>query len=187
MMNYPVKCANGNEVNIVGSDFAENPRQHGDNSTVIVAFHKRYHFDNESNLRSEDFTGWQDMQQHIVSECDAVIVKPLYLYDHSGLSLSTAPFGCRWDSGQIGFIYMTRATADKDFGGDLTRAGAALDAEAAVYAQYVSGDVHDVLVYDEDGNLIESLCGIYGADEAESHAVSLLTEYGGAVPSLPRF
>jgi hypothetical protein len=182
-----VKCANGNEVAIVGSDFAENPRQYGDNSTVIVAFHKRYRFDNEAGLNHGDFTGWSEMQQHIVSECDAVIVKPLYLYDHSGLSLSTAPFDCRWDSGQIGFIYMTRATADKDFGGDLTRAGAALDAEAGVYGQYVSGDVHDVLAYDEDGNLVESLTGIYGYDAAKAHADSLIADYGGEVSSLPRY
>ena len=182
-----VKCANGNEISIVGSDFAENPRQEGDNATVIVAFHKRYTFANEANLRTEDFDGWADMQQHIESECDAVIVKPLYLYDHSGLAMSTSSFGCRWDSGQVGFIYMTKATADKEFGGDMTRATAALDAEAKLYCQYVSGDVHDVLAYDEDGNLVESCVGIYGYDEAKAHADSLVADYGGEVSSLPRY
>ena len=30
---------------------------------------------------------------------------PLYLYDHSGITISTTPFSCQWDSGQVGFIY----------------------------------------------------------------------------------
>jgi hypothetical protein len=35
---------------------------------------------------------------------------PLFLYDHSGITISTAPFSCPWDSGQVGFIFIT---ADK--------------------------------------------------------------------------
>ena len=35
-----------------------------------------------------------------------VAILPLYLYDHSGLTMSTNDFGDRWDSGCVGFIYM---------------------------------------------------------------------------------
>ena len=36
-----------------------------------------------------------------------VVMLPLYLYDHSGITISTAPFPCSWDSGCVGMIYMT--------------------------------------------------------------------------------
>ena len=35
-----------------------------------------------------------------------VAVLPLYLFDHSGITLSTTPFSCPWDSGQVGVIYV---------------------------------------------------------------------------------
>ena len=31
---------------------------------------------------------------------------PLYMLDHSGISLSLSPFADRWDSGQVGYIFM---------------------------------------------------------------------------------
>lgn len=40
---------------------------------------------------------------------------PLYLYEHSGLTVSTSDFGCRWDSGQVGWVYLT-ADAIKEHG-----------------------------------------------------------------------
>lgn len=35
---------------------------------------------------------------------------PLYLLDHSHLSLSIVDFNDRWDSGQIGFAFLTAET-----------------------------------------------------------------------------
>ena len=37
-----------------------------------------------------------------------VVLLPLYLYDHSGITMSTKPFSCRWDSGHVGWIYCTK-------------------------------------------------------------------------------
>lgn len=47
---------------------------------------------------------------------DKVAILPLYLYDHSGLTMSTNDFGDRWDSGCVGFIYMDKDTAMKELG-----------------------------------------------------------------------
>lgn len=38
---------------------------------------------------------------------EATAYVPLYLYAHSGVSVSTIPFGDPWDSGQCGFAVMT--------------------------------------------------------------------------------
>jgi len=40
---------------------------------------------------------------------------PLYIYDHSGISMSTSFIGDRWDTSQVGYIYITRAQARKNF------------------------------------------------------------------------
>lgn len=44
------------------------------------------------------------------------IMLPLYLYDHSGITMSTGPFSCRWDSGQVGWIYVTKEQVRKEYG-----------------------------------------------------------------------
>jgi hypothetical protein len=57
---------------------------------------------------------WKDKVQQILAEHYAIL--PLYLYDHSGISMSTGAFSCPWDSGQVGFAYMTLEKA-REIGG----------------------------------------------------------------------
>lgn len=64
---------------------------------------------------------------------DKVAILPLYLYDHSGLTMSTSDFGDRWDSGCVGFIYMDKDTAMKELGmaGDEVRIAQAIEGRRA--------------------------------------------------------
>lgn len=64
---------------------------------------------------------------------DKVAILPLYLYDHSGLAMSTNDFGDRWDSGCVGFIYMDKDTAMKEIGmaGDEVRIAQAIEGRRA--------------------------------------------------------
>jgi hypothetical protein len=39
-------------------------------------------------------------------------VLPLYLYDHGNITMSTGSFHDTWDSGRVGFIYMTKEKAE---------------------------------------------------------------------------
>jgi len=41
----------------------------------------------------------------LVIECPEIVLLPLYLLDHSGLSISTSDFCDPWDSAQVGWIY----------------------------------------------------------------------------------
>jgi hypothetical protein len=82
------------------------------------------------------------------------VVLPLYLYDHSGITMSTGAFSCPWDSGRVGFIYISHDTANKEFGGDLfqdktswndektKRCKEILKNDVEVYDQYITGDVY---------------------------------------------
>ncbi len=59
--------------------------------------------------------------QKVISE--KYLMLPLYLYDHSGLAMSTGKFlraspSCRMDSGQVGWIYVSKEDALKEFDAD---------------------------------------------------------------------
>ena len=106
---------------------------------------------------------------------------PVYLYNHSGLALSTKPFYSHWDSGQVGFIVATQKDVREFFGVERiskrvrTLAYARLEAEVQTYHQYLSGDVWDYLIEDEDGEIVDSLSGMYGYDYATAMAEQALS------------
>ena len=119
----------------------------------------------------------------------------LYLCDHSGLSMNTSGFGCRWDSGTVGVIYMPYKTYMEEFGGDFDKAINCLKAEVATYDTYLSGDVYGFNAYpyivDEEGYIAvdmdspsDSSCwGLYGHDYAmEEIRMSLKHAYDLPAP-----
>jgi hypothetical protein len=72
---------------------------------------------------------------------------PLYLYDHSGITMSTGAFGCKWDSGQVGFIYISRVKAAEEWSTDTEeRAIACMKSEVEHYDEYLTGNVHGYTV-----------------------------------------
>lgn len=39
------------------------------------------------------------------------VILPIYAYEHGGITISTGGFSCPWDSGQVGFVYISREEA----------------------------------------------------------------------------
>ena len=60
------------------------------------------------------FQSWNELENHLIKK-NAFIVLPIYMYDHSGITISVNPFSCPWDSGQIGFIYISKEKARKEY------------------------------------------------------------------------
>lgn len=52
----------------------------------------------------------KDNLEYLISISDELIILPLYLYDHGGITIKTNPFSCPWDSGQVGWIYAIKET-----------------------------------------------------------------------------
>ena len=50
-----------------------------------------------------------------LDRCNEIAILPIYLYDHSGLTINTSGFSCPWDSGMIGWIYCTKEEYVKNF------------------------------------------------------------------------
>lgn len=105
---------------------------------------------------------------------------PLYLYDHSGITMSTSPFSCPWDSGQVGWIYADSDTLIKEYGKNAndpdTRAKAikVLQGEVETYDQYLTGDVWGYTINDPSGDTVGSLWGMYGFDYCELEAKAVI-------------
>lgn len=98
------------------------------------------------------------------------IALPLYLYDHSGITMKTTPFGCRWDSGKVGYIYLSKAKAREEYGYKLitkTRREkllSYLESEVKTFDQYLTGEVYSFKIEDENQDEIDSCGGFYGTD-----------------------
>lgn len=90
------------------------------------------------------------------------LISSLYLYDHSGITISMSGFSCPWDSGQVGWIYVTKETIEKEWGGDVESAKKYMEGEVEVYDNYLTGEVYGFRIEDPDGNEMDSCWGYYG-------------------------
>jgi hypothetical protein len=117
-------------------------------------------------------------QSHLKRVLDEhFILLPLYLYDHSGISISTGKFSCPWDSGRVGFIYCSKETARKEWGPQfypgiseaeiMKKAEAYLDGEVETYDAYLRGDVVGYIATDPDGEQIDSCWGFYPDEKGD--------------------
>ena len=115
------------------------------------------------------------------------IILPLYLYDHSGISMSTSSFACSWDSGQVGWIYMTLDTASENWPGldplDLKgRAERYLEGEVREYAMYLEGDCWGYNILDEVGDELDTCWGFYGLDVVREEALVAARSLAATLP-----
>ena len=168
------------ELEVVQDTDPESPRT-WDNLGTMVCFHKRYELGDKTDYRSEDYDSWDELKEGIITNEGEVVILPLYLYDHSGITISTSHFGCNFDSVQVGFIFVSKYKIKKE-GMDETKVEEYLKGEVETYDQYLTGDVWGYKVYEietcelghEHKNEIESSWGIYGHDECESEGQSVL-------------
>lgn len=148
------------EVRTDESPQGHNPRDWS-NVGVMTCFHRRYKLGDENKR-------WtiEDLKRFI--EDPNTISLPLYLYDHSGITMSTKPFSCRWDSGQVGYIWTTVERARKEYGDALPEKELretvlkVMQQEVETYDAFIRGDVFWYVVKDENGDVVDSCGGFVG-------------------------
>jgi len=205
-------AGNGVFWKVVFDNDPTNPRREWDNGSVMVCEHSRYDLGDkdardsaiEAVRASRDYRpAWEDEDREAldlsepadlwtaIQRCGDIVAFPLYLYDHSGITIRMSrgggnPFACRWDSGMVGFVYMTKAMILANWmkaeNARLTpalrkQAEDLMAAEVETYDDYLTGQVFGYVVYtkDEDGDEDESLdsCwGFFGQDYCEGEAKS---------------
>jgi len=153
---------------VVGFDeYPDNPRELGETLTKMVCFHNRYELGDKHNYRQSDYSSWQELKEAIESESVAMI-EPLYIFDHSGISISATPFSCPWDSGQVGFVYITQETKEKNALSD-EQTRELLDAEVREYDRYLIGEFYSYKILKLNNETLElecvSNCGGFKSEE----------------------
>lgn len=113
-----------------------------------------------------------------------VVRIPLYLYDHSGITMSTKPFSCPWDSGQVGIIYCTYERIRQEYdlnpgnipGEPIRRVIEILEQEVRTYDQFLRGEVYGYVVEDRDGEHLDSCWGFYQNEAPDADDSYILKE-----------
>ena len=130
----------------------------------------------EHGYRSEDYDGWDGLKDQLIKDYSPASILPVYLYDHSGLTVSTEPFSCPWDSGQVGFILISKEKAlEVSLRQKMSKklqewSERYLKASLEEYDQYLRGDIYGYVIKDEDDNELDSCWGFYGIETAIEEA-----------------
>ena len=155
-----------------------------DNLGTMVCFHRRYNLGDETELKSSDFSSWEELENYLYKEENALIAIPVFMYDHSGLWINTTGFSCPWDSGQIGYIYVSKEKVRREYSckriskklKEMIRE--MLCSEVDLYNDYLSGNVYGFTLTDkENAEEIDSSCGFYGTDYIENGIFDYVSSY----------
>lgn len=182
-MNTETVTIKGYQVKIYHDAWGECPREWTE-STLVTA-HKNYTFGGvrlTTNAWSIEDAFNQHLADKKLTQKD-IVFRKVYLYDHSGLALSTEPFSCRFDSGQLGYIYEKRSDIRAEFG--VKRISPKLEqkilnrlsSEINILEHWANGNVYEFSVADE------SYGGFYGYNHDESGLIEAVTD---AVDSIRR-
>lgn len=167
---------NGLDVKIFYDTDPESPRE-WDNVGTMICSHRNYTLGDEQ-FNSDEYEGWDDLEKYLTEERKAVIVFPLGLYDHSGITMYIGNSHDRWDGGQVGFIYCTQKEIDNEWDGDKEKAEKYLRGEVETYDQYLTGDVYGFSVTNpRNGEEIDSCWGFYGHKYVEEEANSIADNF----------
>ena len=102
----------GMKVTVSVDEYPSNPRE-GCNLTTMICHHRRYSLGDVKE--SEKFNGYdslKELKQALVEYYgEMAYIEPLSLYDHSIQTLAIGEPTDRWDSGYVGFIFVTKEQA----------------------------------------------------------------------------
>ena len=174
-------------IEIYPEDSPSSPRE-WDNLGTMVCFHRRYTLGDKHDYSFRDYNSWDEMEKAIIKNENVGVILPLYLYDHSGITMNTTGFSCGWDSGQVGFIYISKEKILKEYGGKIVtkklkeRVEGYLKSEVNTYDQYLTGDVYGYKVFKletcdkgcEHREEIDSCWGYYGEDSCMEEAEGIV-------------
>jgi hypothetical protein len=97
---------------------------------------------------------------------DYIVCKPIYMYEHSGQTISLSPFGCPWDSGLCGYVFVFKDKILKEFPDTnddnwRDKAEEVIESEIDVYDSYIQGEVYYYCL--EEGHTVEHKDLVTGA------------------------
>jgi len=172
MDRYEQITYKGHHINVYYDECPESPREWSNLGTFYTA-HRRYRpeKDFDSHFEFDDVCDGHpgNLRESFLRN---YIALNLYLYDHSGLSISSGPFSCRWDSGWFGIVAVSIEQVKKEYGWKvLTQSRRKkieeyLQNEIDTYNEYLHGEVYgfQITPADDDTEILDSCWGFFGDD-----------------------
>lgn len=153
-----------------------NPRLHNDNFSIMVFKHRNYQLGEELPKHIQNRFPFRELYRAMFREYGPMAyVTPVFMYDHSGITISTTPFGCHWDSGLLGWCFVPISKVIEAFGEKwpdkkIYREKGRNIAETKIkdYDTYLRGEIYGYVIYDVENpsETIESCGGYYDYDQA---------------------
>ena len=172
-------------VRVVEDSSPESPRE-WENLGTMVCFSRSYSLGDRTDFISGEYSNFEDLRADIV-ENGGKYIAPLYLYDHSGLSIKIGSWAgvaphASWDSYPVGFIYTTDKMIS-DLGVNPDSVQKFLEDEVKIYDKYLRGEVYGYQVVEKkicahcghnEEEVIDSCYGYYSEEDARNAGEELL-------------
>lgn len=184
---------NGYSIKVVTDNTLENPRLDCSNLGTLICFGRRVSFGDMSHnfqpyeflmhlLERHSFENGETLDSFLLhtdeqkTVCAIMkelkkdhILVPVFLYQHSGDILSSCPFGDKWDSAQIGWIYTNKPAVFDRYGSwsdeTIQKARAALEDELRTYNAFINNECYRGTISTGLGKIIYEETWIGDADE----------------------
>jgi hypothetical protein len=170
-------------IKVFQDEFVNDPRRDYDHIGNMQFYHSKYCLGDKRLYNIEDYSSFDAMIEK--NHADDTILN-VYMYDHSGLTISTSPFSCQWDSGQLGFIFISKADIIANWGEHTTetvmKAVECMESEVKEYESYLRGECYllEIQQGDEEPEIYGGVIGDY--HEHLKCEVSDFSEYQELTP-----
>jgi len=178
------------KLEIYREPYPENPRLSFDQLGVIAYKHNNYIL---GDVKIDESIDWLETKLGLeLTHCytnsrfeylndrflyeSNFIALPVFVYEHGGITISTRPFECRFDSCQLGYIYVTKKQIREEFGWKVITKKRhdlileILRGEVKQFDDYLNNNVYLVEIK-LNGEVIDS-CGGYYGDDFHNNGVS---------------
>jgi hypothetical protein len=168
----------------------------GDHFGHMICFHRRYDLgDEHDEPHQKDAFKFQEWIKSMYARRELIYL-PLYLYDHSGITISyndTYPYNDPWDAGLVGYIYATNEDIRENWGIKKAtmkwqkQAYALLKDIVDEYDQYLRGDAYGfTLMCKTCGETLDSTWGFFGDNWKENGLLDAADPEGWVCPDCIR-
>lgn len=177
-----IDLGNNMTIEFLRDDQNESPRE-WDNLGVFVNCNNQYLI-GDDNIHFDDYD--RSIKTYLENQdlkLDDVVLLPVFMYDHSGITINTVGFSCGWDSGQVGFIYIEKSKIRNEYGAKRiskklkARVLGYLQNEIKTLDQFLTGEVYGFNIEQNDccescdsenSEHVDSCYGFYGYDIKEN-------------------
>lgn len=172
LSNIKLEEMNDYFFNIRQYSWTDSPREGREDSKLAI-YHKRHNFVNETQFNTDNYGSWHELKQAFIADEAIAVILPVYMYEHSGYVFSTTPFGCKFDSGQVGYIFMTKSKAYEIFKCKrlskslIAKINEWLISDVSDYSYWCNNEVYDYILVDKDYDVVRNFAdgNIYGYSE----------------------